>query len=235
MNVAQTIEPKQDVVELEEKLKKNKYVTEVPFFEYKDLKSNFIIDFESMLLDDELIDDDKGGKYIPLVALERLARIKGIHRITPIIVSAPTLSNLMAVVQVEIEWADGTITGGCGDAHVENVDGNFAGYLTSMAETRAKARALRAGLGITICSREEVAETKTRDDLGNLKDISAAQITLINKLLNENEMNLEDISDKFPEKFKDITTVEDLTQSQALGLIKWLQTGKPRKPAKKNK
>ncbi len=234
MNMMETVETKQDTTKLEQKMPPEEKET-TPILAYKDLEGNDIVDFESMLFEDELMNDSDGGSFIPLAALERLARIKGIHRITPVIVSPPHLLNLMAVVQVEIEWADGTITGGCGDAHAENVDGDFASYLTSMAETRAKARALRAGLGITICSREEVAETKTREDLGNLKNISAAQVTLISKLLAENEMNLQEVSDKFPDKFKNITTVEDLTQSQALGMIKWLQTGKQRKSAKKNK
>lgn len=194
-----------------------------------------LVDYQSMLTEDELIDDNNGGHYVPLRALERLARIKGIERVTPIINRAPSILDMIAVVQIEIKWKDGTISSGCGDAHVANVEGDYALYLTSMAETRARARALRSGLGITICSQEEIAPGKTRKDLGDLKSISAAQITLINKLLIENEMSLETLAEKFPKQFENIITVEDLTQTEALDFIKWLQTGKPRKPARKNK
>ena len=193
------------------------------------------VDYEKLLTDDEIIEDEKGARYVPIKALERLGRIKGIKKVIPIVHGIPSVSNMIAVVQINIEWEDGTISAGCADAHPQNVSGDYALYLTSMAETRAKARALRAGLGISICSQEEIATDKTAADLGKLEDISAAQIRLINKLLKENKMTLEIIAAKYPDKFANITTVEDLTKSEALNFIGWLQTGKKRSVAKKNK
>jgi len=191
--------------------------------------------YEGLITDEDLISDDSGNKFIPLAVLERLARVKGIREQRPSIVGVPTITNLMAVVEYTIFWVDGTISAGCGDAHPENVDGNFANYVTAIAETRAKARALRSGLGISVCSQEETATTKTREDLLAFNNASAAQVVLINKLLQENEMTFYGVKEQFEDIFTGIDDPVDLNQRDALKMIAWLQSKAKRKVAKKNK
>lgn len=195
-----------------------------------------IVDWESKLEEGEVETDDKGNQFIPIKALERLSRLKGWKRQCPTTTDIKVINdNIVVFMRYEIEWNDGTISAGCADAHKGNVDGDFALYLTAIAETRAKARALRSGLGISICSKEEIATDKTVENLDDLKNASQAQIKLINKILDENDMTFYGVKEQFPDQFKNIDAPEDLTQSQATGVIGWLQKSKQRKPFKKNK
>ena len=191
------------------------------------------INWEDQLIEDEIIRDEDGNTYVPLKALERLARLKGWTTQWVNVVKFPTTSDMLAVVQYSITWADGTTSCGCGDAHLANCDNNFALYLTSMAETRAYARTLRRGLGISICSREEVSIEKTADDLGDLVPCTDDQMMLIKRLIEERGKTfLELMIETGHEEIEDIS---ELTKGQATKLLKWLQSNKNNKAAKKNK
>lgn len=181
------------------------------------------VNWQDLLTEDEIIERD-GNRFIPLAALERVARIKGVRSQHAHIAKAPSIGDLIAVVNFTIYWEDGTSSTGSGDAHAGNTPGDFGLYLTSMAETRAYARALRRGLGITICSAEEVAEDKTIEDLDDLKSCSSGQVDLINRLLEKKEMTFFEVTQSH--SIEGVEEVDDLTVGQAKKFLKWLQSGK---------
>lgn len=71
-----------------------------------------------------------------------------------------------AIVMWQLELdIDGNseIWGSTADAFVGNVDVNFVGYLTAVAETRAEARTYRKALGIKCVAHEEIVNTNSED------------------------------------------------------------------------
>ena len=192
-----------------------------------------LINWESKLDENDIYTDDDGNKFVPLASLEKLAALKGWKsqdcQINPIVING----FLYITAKYTVIWNDGTQSVGCGDAHRKNCEGNFALYLTTMAETRAYARALRRGLNISICAKEEIANDKTVEDLDDMTASSLAQVELIEKLLHENQMSFYDIVKE--KNLDNVDSVSDLSLGQAAKFIKWLQDKKRRKIAKKNK
>lgn len=184
------------------------------------------INYESFLADSDY-SKEKGIRYIPLKALEKLASIKGWTSIDLDVIKPIVTKDLTVTVKCTVTWKDGTRSCGLGDAHTANVEGDYALYLTTVAETRAFARALRKGLRISTCAHEEIAPDKTVEDLDALKGISDAQKNLINRLLSENQMDFMKIVMDF--EIQNVQSLDDLNMVQATKLIKWLQSKKGRK------
>ena len=92
-------------------------------------------------------------KYPGLLGRAHEASLK---RIETQIVQIPTEGNgMMAVVHATVETEKGLFTG-AGEATPENTNSRVGRYLISMAETRAKARALRDAVNIGVVSLEEI-------------------------------------------------------------------------------
>lgn len=86
------------------------------------------------------------------------AHDEGLKEIQTTIVQLPAEENRRtAVVQSKVTTSKGTFTG-VGDASPENVRANIAPHLIRMAETRAKARALRDAVNIGVVALEELGE-----------------------------------------------------------------------------
>jgi hypothetical protein len=116
------------------------------------------VDYVGLLNDDELKEED-GRKYVFLRGLERLAKERGIAnavamRLEPF--KLDTIQGVMCTYQYTF-W-DGSVYQGSADATLQNCESKFGQFLTAMAESRAKARALRTAFGITLCSVEEKAD-----------------------------------------------------------------------------
>lgn len=106
---------------------------------------------------------DKSGKVIgtkdvvTYPGLLSKAHEEGLVRIRTHLVQTPTEQNGMtAIVKAIVEIAKGRFDG-IGDANPENVNSFIVPHLIRMAETRAKARALRDAVNIGVVSFEELA------------------------------------------------------------------------------
>lgn len=130
--------------------------------------------------------------------LRRVAEllIGPILRMSPRIVSVPTSDNqYRAVVEYTVDIVDKETVrsyGGSADANPRNVDGIYAKYLIAMAETRAKARALKSALGIDVVSAEEtsdMAALESEEDFDN-ELINETQITVLNGICKRLNINL---------------------------------------------
>ena len=98
-----------------------------------------------------------GSKEVVLYAgLLNQAHEEGLARLKTAILQIPSEENgRVAIVKAEVETSKGLFEG-IGDACPENVDDFLAPHLIRVAETRAKARALRDAVNIGVVSFEEL-------------------------------------------------------------------------------
>ena len=106
----------------------------------------------------EFIINRQGKDMILYKGLLALAHDKGIKAIHTSVYQPPLdANNHIAIVTATVIMADGTEWAGVGDADKNNVNPNIAPHIIRMAETRAKARALRDALNIGMVADVELA------------------------------------------------------------------------------
>src|SRR5262245_31537077 len=106
----------------------------------------------------EFLVERDGRRLVLYAGLLDLAHERGLKRITTALVQAPTeLNGMTAIVHAEVETAQGTFTG-LGDASPGSVTRLMAPHLLRMAETRAKARALRDAVNVGVTALEELGD-----------------------------------------------------------------------------
>ncbi len=112
----------------------------------------------------EFIVERDGRTFVLYAGLLDLAHERGLKSITTTLVQIPNeLNGNMAICHATVETEQGTFTG-LGDACPANVTRLMAPHLIRMAETRAKARALRDAVNVGVTALEELADI---DDLGD--------------------------------------------------------------------
>jgi hypothetical protein len=106
----------------------------------------------------EFVINRQGKDYVLYAGLLDQAHQQGLKAIKTQLVQVPTNENgQMAICLAEVTTEKGTFTG-IGDADPGNVSRMMASALIRMAETRAKARALRDAVNIGLVALEELAE-----------------------------------------------------------------------------
>jgi hypothetical protein len=106
----------------------------------------------------EYIITRQGKDFVLYEGLLDEAHQQGLSRISTTLIQIPHDNNgHMAVVQAEVEIGKGTFSG-IGDASPGNVNRMIVPHLLRMAETRAKARALRDAVNIGVTAVEELGD-----------------------------------------------------------------------------
>lgn len=106
----------------------------------------------------EYIITRQGKDFVLYEGLLDEAHQQGLKRITTTLIQIPHDDNgNMAVVQAEVETGKGVFSG-IGDASPSNVNRMIVPHLVRMAETRAKARALRDAVNIGVTAVEELSD-----------------------------------------------------------------------------
>lgn len=106
----------------------------------------------------EFVVNRQGKDFVLYAGLLDQAHREGLKRISTRVVQAPTDDNgQLAIVHAEVETEKGVFSG-IGDASPQNVGRMIAPHLTRMAETRAKARALRDAINVGTTALEELAD-----------------------------------------------------------------------------
>ena len=112
----------------------------------------------------------QGRDFVTYEGLLDEAHAKGLKSIRTTLVQAPTEENgHTAICTAEVELKDGDevrVFSGIGDANPRNVNRNIANHLIRMAETRAKARALRDAINVGMTALEELEEAELPREVG---------------------------------------------------------------------
>lgn len=185
-------------------------------------------DFVKELKDEEL---KKEGKrtFVYLKGLERLAKERGV--LQAVCTRLEQLGTSGVACTYSYSFMDGATYQGSADATTKNCEGKFKLYLTAMAESRAKARALRTAFGITLCSVEEKADVDVADD-ADFGRVEEHQLVAIKNIAREKSLGAEDILGlmEVPKK-----KLELLTRQEARDLIASLNEWNTKKRVSKKK
>jgi hypothetical protein len=101
----------------------------------------------------------QGKQYVLFAGLLDEAHSLGLRGIDTDLIQVPEESNgNVAIVKATAEMEDERHFSGIGDASPENVGRNIAPHLIRMAETRAKARALRDAVNVGATALEELSD-----------------------------------------------------------------------------
>jgi len=103
--------------------------------------------------------DRQGRQFVLYAGLLDEAHQKGLKAIRTTLLQPPLPQNgETAIAHAEVELEDGRVFSGIGDANQGNVGRNIAPHIVRMAETRAKARALRDAINVSEVALEEMGD-----------------------------------------------------------------------------
>jgi hypothetical protein len=108
---------------------------------------------------DEFLIMRQGKQYVLFAGLLNEAHTQGLKGIDTELLQVPTAENgNVAVVKATVEMEEGRTFSGIGDASPENVGRGIVPHIIRMAETRAKARALRDAVNVGATALEELSD-----------------------------------------------------------------------------
>jgi hypothetical protein len=108
----------------------------------------------------EFIVNRQGKDFVLYAGLLDQAHREGLKRISTTLLQAPSDDNgHLAICAAEVETEKGVFSG-IGDASPENVGRMIAMHTVRMAETRAKARALRDAINVGVTALEELGDVE---------------------------------------------------------------------------
>ncbi len=105
---------------------------------------------------EEYMIERQGKRFVLYAGLLEEAHSRGLRSIETDLLQVPDAGNgEVAIVRAVVRTEDGKFTG-IGDASPENVNRTIAPHVIRMAETRAKARALRDAINVGVTAFEEL-------------------------------------------------------------------------------
>lgn len=105
---------------------------------------------------EEYMIERQGKRYVLYAGLLDEAHNRGLRSVETDLIQAPGQENgQTAIVKAVVRTEEGKFSG-IGDASPENVGRNIAPHTIRMAETRAKARALRDAINVAVTALEEL-------------------------------------------------------------------------------
>lgn len=175
----------------------------------------------------------QGKRFVLYAGLLEEAHSRGLRSIETELLQVPGVENgELAVVKAVVRTEEGKFSG-IGDASPENVGRAIAPHLIRMAETRAKARALRDAINVGVTALEELGGSEAGDEevagseagpvRQRIEQQRAAQeenrgeLPATRKQLNYLEVLISDVVEDGIAKFEEMVgkPVNDLTREEA--------------------
>jgi hypothetical protein len=176
---------------------------------------------------EEYMIERQGKRFVLYAGLLEEAHNRGLRSIETDLVQVPTKENgEVAIVKAVIRTEEGKF-GGIGDASPQNVNRAIAPHLIRMAETRAKARALRDAINVGVTAFEElggdeevVEPSRSADGDGRPRaqqEEGRGELPATRKQLNYLEALISDVVDEGIGRFEEMVgkPVGELTREEA--------------------
>ncbi len=165
---------------------------------------------------------ERGGRRFVLYAgLLEEAHARGLRSIETELLQIPNAENgQVAIVKAVVRTEEGKFAG-IGDASPENVNRAIAPHLIRMAETRAKARALRDAINVGVTAFEELGgeepEAEVRQQPRIPQEDNKGSLPATRKQLNYLEALISDVVEDGVPKFEEMVgkKVGELTREEA--------------------
>ena len=178
---------------------------------------------------EEYMIERQGKRFVLYAGLLEEAHSRGLRSIETELLQVPDHENgEVAIVRAVVRTEDGKFTG-IGDASPENVNRTIAPHVIRMAETRAKARALRDAINVGVTAFEElggedgaeVVESFEGDEEQKAaraqREENRGELPATRKQLNYLEALISDVVEDGMDKFEDMVgkPVNELTREEA--------------------
>jgi hypothetical protein len=173
---------------------------------------------------EEYMIERQGKKFVLYAGLLEEAHARGLRSIETELLQIPSLENgEVAIVRAVVRTEEGKFSG-IGDASPENVNRAISPHLIRMAETRAKARALRDAINVGVTALEELGgEAQEGEDGGRPgaarvpREENKGELPATRKQLNYLEALIADVVEDGVAKFEDMVgkPVAELTREEA--------------------
>jgi hypothetical protein len=181
---------------------------------------------------EEYMIERQGKRFVLYAGLLEEAHSRGLRSIETELLQVPDHENgEVAIVRAVVRTEDGKFTG-IGDASPENVNRTIAPHVIRMAETRAKARALRDAINVGVTAFEElggedggevvessaeVFDQNEGKDTHAQREESRGELPATKKQLNYLEALISDVVDDGVDRFEEMVgkPVNELTREEA--------------------
>jgi predicted amidohydrolase YtcJ len=178
---------------------------------------------------EEYMIERQGKRFVLYAGLLEEAHSRGLRSIETELLQIPRSENgEVAIVRATVRTEDGKFTG-IGDAAPGNVNRTIAPHVIRMAETRAKARALRDAINVGVTAFEELGgedsaevaesfETDAQQKAASAqREENRGELPATRKQLNYLEALISDVVEDGMDKFEDMVgkPVNELTREEA--------------------
>jgi hypothetical protein len=186
---------------------------------------------------EEYMIERQGKRFVLYAGLLEEAHNRGLRSVETELLQIPNAENgEVAIVKAVVRTEEGKFSG-IGDASPENVNRSIAPHVIRMAETRAKARALRDAINVSVTAFEELggsegneevveapvktsAKRPAKSERGSgetAAEVSKGELPATRKQLNYLEALIGDVVDDGVPKFEEMVgkKIAELTREEA--------------------